>query len=114
MRLTEISKEEAKATFVRKLKDPAVQEMHDLLEYMEVAFADQWRFTLSIADRPDAAVLYCQNKFYLELGENDQRMIKMHTQMIKGAKYALSTTEHWVWDTWQADAAGTKCYFIRK
>ena len=106
MRLSEIDK----ATFQRKLADPAAQELIDIANLLSEKLYPM-RFRTDGEDK-ESAMIRCIAPW----GDEDE-----YTGHLEGFNFVLaiqrliSESDHWVWDTSEGDADDVLyCYVIRK
>ena len=108
MRLSEIDK----ATFHRKLADPAEQFLHDLVAELEKEMPTH-QFEVNTTE-DNGTIRFTFDRYDNELVQLDDKTVQGKTLwIINRIKEAVHFSDFWVWDTWKADA-GIKCYLIRK
>ena len=106
MRLDEINK----ATFHRKLADPAAQELYDIKDDLRNTLYPM-RFKIHDADK-DVAIIECISPWDDE-GEYVNHLEGVN--IVLSVQRRIAETENWVWDTSKGDADDVLyCYVIRK
>jgi len=105
MRLSEIDK----ATFHRKLADPAAQELIDRGKNLANQFG--YRVKFHGEDKESAMVEFSPSPF------EDDGMAYDEANPVSVFRYRIENSDYWVWDTWEGEVwegLGWNAYVIRK
>lgn len=104
MKLSEIDK----ATFHRKLADPAAQELIEIVDDLNHALYPQ-KFKVDGEDK-DAAIITGIPPRFEEYGDHLEGV-----NFITSIKRRIAHSDHWVWDTWEGDVEEYfNAYVIKK